>query len=396
MTRRQIVLGVSIAIVTTAIVSWRLVRRSGEATQKQTTRPAAEQSPQMPTILVTPVVSQQLHRQILLHGDLLGYQDVALYPRVQGFVEWIGVDRGSVVRQGQLLVRLSAPEMVAQLSEAEAKVRAVQSQRLEVEAKLAANEATYRRLKAASATPGVVAGNDVEVAQKTVEADQARVQLWKENEQAAREVARSVRDIGAYLKITAPFDGIVTERNAHQGSLVGSSGTPAAQPMLRIQQVSRLRLVIAVPEGDTAGTTLGTKVNFTVPAFPGETFSGVVERIGHSLDERSRTMPVELDVANRAGRLAPGMFADVVWPVRRPQPTLFVPPSAVITTTERTFVVRIRDGVVEWVDVRRGAAMGDLVEVFGPLAQGDQVVLRGTDELRSGTRVVAQQASTGR
>ncbi|MDE2060588.1 MAG: efflux RND transporter periplasmic adaptor subunit, partial [candidate division NC10 bacterium] len=124
--------------------------------------------------------------------------------------------------------------------------------------------------------------------------------------------------------------------------------------------------------------------------------NGVVERIGHSLDERSRTMPVELDVANRAGQLAPGMFADVVWPVRRPQPTLFVLPSAVVTTTERMFVVRIRDGVVEWVDVRRGTAMGDLIEVFGPLAQGDQVVLRGTDELRSGTRVVAQQASTAR
>ncbi len=145
--------------------------------------------------------------------------------------------------------------------------------------------------------------------------------------------------------------------------------------------------------GDTA---LGTKVNFTVPAFPGESFSGVVERIGQSLDERSRTMPVELDVANRAGRLASGMFAHIVWPVRRPQPTLFVPPSAVATTTERTFVIRIGAGVVEWVDVQRGAAMGDLVEVFGPLAQGDQVALRGTDELRPGTRVVAEQASTGR
>src|SRR5574337_2012806 len=121
MTRRQIVLGVSVAIVTTAVVAWRLVTSDGEATQQQTTRPATEQSPQIPTVPVTAVVSQQLNRQILLHGDLSAYQDVALYPRVQGFVEWIGVDRGSVVRSGQLLVRLSAPEMVAQLSEAEAK-----------------------------------------------------------------------------------------------------------------------------------------------------------------------------------------------------------------------------------------------------------------------------------
>jgi len=129
-----------------------------------------------------------------------------------------------------------------------------------------------------------------------------------------------------------------------------------------------------------------------VTAYPGETFSGKLQRIAHSLDAKTRTMPVELDVDNPANRLAPGMYAEVMWPNTRLQPSLFVPPTAIAVTTERTFVVRIRDGAAEWVDVKRGASMGDLVEVFGDLAEGDQVASRGTDELRNGARVTIKEA----
>jgi RND family efflux transporter MFP subunit len=178
------------------------------------------------------------------------------------------------------------------------------------------------------------------------------------------------------------------------------AGGASVTPMLRIQQVSRLRLVVAVPESEVTGITPGAKVNFTVPALPGEQFTGVVRRLSRSLDTKTRTMPVELDVNNSLGRLAPGMFPEVIWPARRPRPSLFVPPTAVATTTERTFVVRVREGLVEWVDVRRGVAMnqpgGDLVEVFGDLAPGDQIAMRGTDELRAGTRVTARKVSPGR
>jgi len=101
------------------------------------------------------VVSQQFDQQLQLPGELQAYQDVALYPKVQGFVDWLEVDRGSVVKEGQLLARLIAPELTAQRREAAAKVQAAQAQRLEAEAKLAADEDVYKRLKAAAAIPGV-------------------------------------------------------------------------------------------------------------------------------------------------------------------------------------------------------------------------------------------------
>ncbi len=363
------------------------------ASQRAAPAPAS-QTPATPVAVeVVNVVAQKLERTIHLPGELLPYEAVALYPKVTGFVERLEVDRGSRVRQGQLLAQMTAPELASQHTEAEAKLQAVRAQKAEAEAKLVSDESTFQRLKAASATPGVVAGNDLEVAQKTVEAGRARVQALQNSEKAARAAVQSVQEMERYLRIAAPFDGVITERNVHPGSLVGPSWAPGAVPMLKIEQVSRLRLVVAVPEIEVAGISAGSRVNFTVPAHPGETFRGVIQRISHSLDAKTRTMPVELDVRNPSGRLAPGMFPEVVWPVRRPNPTLFVPPSAVVTTTERTFVIRVRGGKTEWVNVRRGASAGNLVEVFGDLHAGDQIVRRGTDELRPDTPVTPRAPS---
>jgi len=363
------------------------------APASQSSAAPAVQKAEAATVEVVKVVEQKLERNIRLPGELLPYEAVALYPKVTGFVEKLDVDRGSRVRAGQPLARLSAPELTSHRTEAEAKLQAVRAQRAEAQAKLVSDEATYQRLKAASATPGVVAGNDLEVAQKGMEAGRARVQALESSEKASRAALQAIQETEGYLRIAAPFDGVITERNVHPGSLVGPAGPAAALPMLRIEQVSRLRLVVAVPETEVASIAAGSRVSFTVPAFPGETFTGVIRRVAHSMDVKTRSMPVELDVANPSGRLAPGMFPEIAWPVRRPKPTLFVPPSAVVTTTERTFVIRVRDGKAEWVNVRRGASAGDLLEVFGELQAGDHVVRRATDELRPGTPVTPRTSS---
>jgi RND family efflux transporter MFP subunit len=159
---------------------------------------------------------------------------------------------------------------------------------------------------------------------------------------------------------------------------------------VRIEQIHRLRLVVPVPEGYATAVTKGTEITFTVSAHPGERFNAVVSRPALSVSRETRTMAVEADVDNAEERVAPGMYADVAWPARREVESRFVPRSAVAETTERVFVIRVRDGVAEWVDVRRGVYSGDEVEVFGPLAPGDRVVLRASDELQPGTRVSAR------
>ena len=161
--------------------------------------------------------------------------------------------------------------------------------------------------------------------------------------------------------------------------------------MLRLVQNSLLRLVVPVPEAYTAEITTGTEIPFSVAAYPGQTWNSTVARIAQAVDLNTRTMAVELDVRNEDGRLATGTFCQVGWPVRRSAPSLFVPSGSVTSTTARTFVVRIRNGKTEWVDVKTGLTSGPLVEVFGDLRAGDEIASRGSDELQPGTEVQARE-----
>jgi RND family efflux transporter MFP subunit len=329
---------------------------------------------------LVPVVSRAASRTVDLPGEFLPFLTVSLHAKLQSYVERIVVDRGSAVRQGDLIAELSAPELKAQIAEAESKVQAAESERAQAEAQLAAAESTYERLKKAAETPGAVAGNELIQAEKQVEAARAVVRGRQQASRAAQAQAQAQKELEGYLRITAPFDGMVTERIAHPGALVG----PGTDALVTIEQVSRLRAVIPVPEEYVGGVVRGATVPFHVPAFPDRVYTGTVARLAHALDPKTRTMAVELDVVNRDGALAPGMFPTVKWPVRSPRPVLLVPRTSVVTTSERTFVIRDRNGRAEWVDVKKGAADGDLVEVLGGLRAGDRVLRRGSDEVREG------------
>lgn len=336
------------------------------------------------------VVSRRLDMTISLPGELAPWEEVRMFPRVSGFVQWIGVDRGSRVKKGQLLAALTAPEIVAQKSEAQARLLSAENQRIAAEAQMAADESTWKRLKVAAATPGAVSDEELDTAEKTAQADRARVVALRNSADAARATLRSALEMEGYLRIIAPFDGVITKRNVHPGALVGPATGSGTQPsMLRIEDVSRLRLVVAVPEAYVAGIEQGAKVSFTVPAFPGRTFTGSVARLADSIDVSTRTMPVELDVSNPGLELASGMYPQVSWPVRRPGPTLFVPQSAVARNAEQTYLLRVRNGKTEQVNVRTGASMADLTEIFGDVQAGDEVVLHPSDDLQGGTEVLS-------
>ena len=219
-----------------------------------------------------------------------------MYPRVTGFVKSIGVDRGSRVRAGEVLATLEAPELSAQRAEAQSKVQAANAQLAATRAKADADASTYDRLKAASATPGVVAGNDLVVAQKAVEADRSQIAAAEQNVEAARQALQSVSDMEGYLKVVAPFDGVVTERNVHPGALVGPAGGAGAPPMLRLMKNDRLRLVVPVPEAYVADVRRGATLTFTVPAYPGQDF------VGHDRARRAGGRRQDADDGRRARR----------------------------------------------------------------------------------------------
>lgn len=374
---------------------------------------------------VAPIVYKVLDRVDQVPGEIYAYQDVAIYPKVSGFIEWIGVDRGSTVKKGQLMVGLIAPEMVAQrneaaaaiqdvksqLHEAQSQLASVKSQLSEAKAKLAGDNDTYERTKKASQTPGVVAPNTVIVLENIVEADkdritsladqvvafQNKVQSLIESVQVAQRSFENYKDLEDYLTIAAPFDGYITERNMHVGSFCGPRGKEAYPPIVRIQQLNNLRIVAPVPEVDTAGVQPGQKVEFTVSTHPGRRFVGSVARLGNYLDQRTRTMPVELNYWNTKNLdVLPGMFCEIYWPSKRKYSTLFAPADAVVTeSTLKTFVCKVNEkNEVEWVAVKRGQMMGNYVEVFGDIKEGDLVAIKGSDELRQGTAVKPETVET--
>ncbi|WP_084584488.1 efflux RND transporter periplasmic adaptor subunit [Sphingomonas azotifigens] len=336
---------------------------------------------------VVPVTSAVMNSDLTLQGHLDAYETVDIYPKVAGFITEISVDRGSVVRTGDVLVRLTAPELVAQRAAAGSAVRAAEAQLAAVRAKLSADAATAGHLAAAAKTPGVVAENDVNIAQQTVAASRAQAAAASENVAAARAGLRAVDQMASYLVIRAPFSGTITERNLHPGALVGPSQAPGGKPILRLAASSRLRLSVPVPEDATQAVSIGQTVTFTLPGAPGQSFTAPIARKAGTLDPRNRTMTVELDVANAGAAMSSGAFATVKWPMQRSYPTLQVPTTAVTNDQQQQFVVRVTKGVAEWVDVTTGLSKGGKIEVFGKLKAGDRILLRGTDAIRAGTRV---------
>ncbi len=326
------------------------------------------------TVEVVPLKSAIISATLALPGQVQPYESVDLYPKVTGFIRELPVDRGSVVKAGQVLVRLTAPELANQKEQFAAALRAAQ-------AKQAQDHATYERLANAAKTPGVVAENDVDVARQLAAADEAQVA-------SVRESMRSAAQQESYLEIRAPFDGVITARNLHPGALVGpSAGGVGGAPILSLVKDDRLRLTVAVPEAQAQDITVGQSVSFTVPSAPGRTFQAPAARIARALDPRTRAMMVELDVANAAHDIRAGEFATVQWPVRRSYPTLQAPTTAVANDQQRQFVIRVANGIATWVDVTTGMTNDGKVEVFGKLAAGDNVVKRATDGLANGTKV---------
>ena len=330
------------------------------------------------------VESRAADRTVSLPAELEPYLQAEIEARVPGYIERVLVDRGSEVKRGQLLVELSAPELAADTAAAESAFREAEAEESQAEAQVAAVQSTYERLAEASKTPGAVAGNELIQAEKQLDAAKSVVQSKKSAVRAAQERFAAAKTTESYLQVTAPFDGKITDRYVHPGVMVPAGGN---LPLLKLQQISHLRLTVPVPETYVGHIVRGVTVPFHIAAQPGRTYSAKISRIASALDPQNRTMMVELDAFNTDGTLFPGMYPTVDWPVGSAKPLLVVPSTSVVTTTERTFVIRSVNGKAQWVTVRKGPVFGDQVAIRGEIKPGEKVVKRASDEIREGAPI---------
>ncbi|WP_020604908.1 efflux RND transporter periplasmic adaptor subunit [Spirosoma spitsbergense] len=337
---------------------------------------AQEQKPEKPTVPTVSTFPVQFSRRmtsIHLPGDLKPYDEADLFAKVNAYVKVLYADRGSVVRKGQRLALLEAPELITQLAKARSQFQAARANYITA-------KTNFDRLERTSqADAGTISLNDLDRARGAMLASEATMQAAQSEIQAAKE-------LNQYLTLTAPFDGVISTRNVSVGALVGAGGGNGGKPLFQLENSRRLRLVVAIPE-KYAGQLLlpHTKVPFTVQAFPGQPFTGIFQRKADALMNDLRAELIELDVDNADNRLKSGMYADITFAMQPAKASIAVPVTGVINRADQSFVIRVAGARAEWVPISKGRLLSkDSVEVFGALQTGDQLVAQPTEQVKDG------------
>ena len=335
------------------------------APAEKTTTPAAV----TPALETMTLEKGALSQQVKLPAQLAAFEEVSIFPKVNGYVKDVFVDVGSTVHKGQLLMTLEAPELAQ---------AATQARERFARAKLdyTISEENYQRMLQAARTPGAVSPMNLASLKAKADADSALSNAENANWQEQQAIL-------GYLRVTAPFDGVISERNVHPGALV-SAEAHDSHPMLDLREIDHLRLQVDIPEGIAAGLQDKDMVFFYLSAYPGKKMTGHISRRSRLVNSQFRAERMELDVYNQDGKLAPGMYADVLFDSKGNVNAYTVPRTAVVTSTERKYVVAVRDGRTVRVDVATGNESAEKIEITGDLQPGEKIVRKASDDLQEG------------
>ena len=368
---------------------------------------AADDSASAPHVAVAKVTRQNLASTLNIASEFLPYQDVTVYAKVSGYIQKLDVNWGTRVRQGQLLATLEIPELQQQLQLDEAAVRRSDKDMARAREELSVAQSaynvahlTYTRLANVQTTrPELVAQQEVDVAQgKDMEAS-ANVSAAKDSLAASEEALAAARAglekdkaLFAYSRITAPFDGVVTEIDAYDGALLpaGTSSNKGDQALCHLAEDHVLRLVIPVPESAVPEIRIGTPVEVHVPVL-GKAFQGTVARVSDQVDVSTRTMHAEIDVPNSNLLIVPGMYAEAALVLREKRDALAIPVQAVDRKEGHVTVLTVdKDSRIQEREVQVGIETPDAVEIVSGLQENDLVVVGNRSQLRSGSKVQAK------
>ena len=310
--------------------------------------------------------------EIALPGSTSAFNDTPIYARTSGYVKHWYVDIGAHVRKGQLLATIETPELDQQLQQARADLE-------NAEANLQLATTTAARWQHLLETDSV-SHQETDQAVSDLHSKQALVNSNKAN-------VERLGQLQAFERVTAPFDGVVTARNTDIGALVQAGDNSGPKELFHMAAIQTLRVYVAVPEIYAAFVKNGEQAKLTLDAPPGETLTGIVVRNADAIDAASRTLNVEVDVANPTGRLLPGAYAFVHLRVP-PHPGSFtIPSNALLFRSEGLRAGVVRNGHVELTPISIGQDYGSTVEVISGLSARDTVIVNPSDSLANGAAV---------
>jgi RND family efflux transporter MFP subunit len=336
---------------------------------------SAEETHAVPTVEVISPVSAQPYYTAQLPGELKPYEEVRIHAKIKGFLKEVYVDRGSMVKKGQLLAILEAPEIMQQYLSAKSDEGKYQQEYIFA-------QQAYDRLKAAAQTVGAVAEIELDRAQSQLNSTKAALESAKANSGVPAQM-------NSYLKIIAPFDGVVTERKVSEGALVGDN----SEELFSLAQTGTLRLTIAVPEKFSQSLHKGMKVKFTVNSLPGRSFEAELSRSSSVIQRNGRALFTEFDVSNNNGELSGGEYAQVQLQLQRSAKTTWVPENSIIRTQSGNFVLKVDGQKVKRIPVIEGGRLDNLQEVFGEIDMADKLIKNASEEFKEGSVVEVSTAT---
>ncbi|MFY9744107.1 MAG: efflux RND transporter periplasmic adaptor subunit [Candidatus Sulfotelmatobacter sp.] len=369
---------------------------------------AVEASEPAVTVGVTRVVKKSLGQEITLSSELVPFQEIDVYAKESGYVKKLNVDYGTHVRAGQVMAVLEIPELEAQLQEDQAEIKNAGNQVTRAQHELDRYQAQYKALHLEytrlngvfQGQPGLVAQQEVDDAQgkdlaaaSQVDAGQSALDAAESQLAVAKDKLIHDQSLFDYSKITAPFNGVVTERYANLGTLVqgGTTSSTQAMPIVRLSEDDLFRLVIPVPEAYVQFIRVGDSVAVTVPSL-NRTFPGKIARFSVDVREDTRTMHTEVDVPNPKRLMVPGLYANAEISLEKKQGVPTVPVQALNREGANTTIdVVDQNGEMEERNVQVGLETSTDAEITSGVTEGEMVVISDRSGLTPGEKVRAQQ-----
>ena len=356
----------------------------------------------LPVVNVAPVERSLAKGNLVLAGNIEAVTEAPVLARSSGYILKRYVDIGDRVQEGQVLAEIEAPELDQQIAQAKATVEQAHSNTEQTQAALEQGRSNAALAKVTADrqqqlfVKDVISRQDNDTAQMQYAAQQANVQALEKAVNAARGSASAVEanlarinDLKNYLTVRAPFAGVITVRNIDVGALVNEGSTL----LYRIAQTGRLRTYLNVPQADAGNVRVGQHATLEIAGRAGVKVPGEVTRTANSLDPATRTLLVEVQVANAGGTLMPGMYAQVDLAVPRQDPPLLIPGDTLVVRSDGPQVAVVGpDGVVHFTRIQLGRDFGDHLEVLEGLQLGQQLVANPSDVVREGAKVKPVQA----
>jgi RND family efflux transporter MFP subunit len=357
---------------------------------------------------VVPVARVQrasMSARTVLTAEFQPFQEVDVMAKVAGYVRSIRVDLGDRVREGQVLAELEIPEMNDEISKAAALVEQTDSEIATAKDELSRAESShqiahlsYTRLQeVAGREPGLIPQQEIDVAKSKdlvaeaqLAAARSKLRVEHNKTQVAKAEVARLRTMRNYITITAPFAGTVTRRYANVGSMIqaGTASQSQAMPLVRLSQISTLRLSLPVPESLVPAIRVGQPTEVHVKSL-GRSFQGRVARLASKVDSATRTMTTEVDVANPAGVILPGMYAEVAVETKQRDDVLTAPVDAIERTGSAARVWTVdASGTIAVAPVQLGIEDAHRVEIVSGLRESDLLITGRRTGLKAGDKVV--------